>query len=626
MVRSVRIGNAQAFWGDRSIAAAEMLAREPELDFLTLDYLAEVSMSILATQRQRDPQAGFAKDFVDVVRSLVPYWAAGGKCRVIANAGGLNPSGCARACREVIENTGCRSLCIGIVSGDDVLENLRAAGRHSSADSFVNLDNRDSLGTVADRLVTANAYLGAAPIAQALAQHADIVITGRVADPSMVVAACVHHFGWNADVLDRLAGATVAGHLIECGTQVTGGISTDWMEVPDPTHLGFPIVEVYEDGHCIVTKPANTGGRVTPWTVKEQLVYEIGDPENYLSPDVTVSFRELNVEQIGPDQVRVRGAIGKPPPSQYKVSATFRDGFRVAGMLTIVGRGARAKTQRAGEIVINRLRDADVPIRNSLIECLGSGACVEAFTGKSPVIDATSFNEVVLRVAVEVDTQQDAERFARELIPLVTAGAQGTTGYAEGRPRIHPVIRYWPCLISRDSVQPIVESLLTKPTQSTPDTKSLWPQADALMTSASRPPEHGTFNASGIPEHAAFDISDAAHLYDIAIARSGDKGTGANIGVIARNDAAWKFLQDWLTAERIAEFFCQRDIESVERFELANLHALNFVICGILRQGLRTDAQGKTLGQIVLEMPLPNSASVSDVSNDGDDHHGEVDS
>ncbi|GAA4455730.1 acyclic terpene utilization AtuA family protein [Novipirellula rosea] len=626
MVRSVRIGNAQAFWGDRSIAAAEMLAREPELDFLTLDYLAEVSMSILATQRQRDPQAGFAKDFVDVVRSLVPYWAAGGKCRVIANAGGLNPSGCARACREVIENAGCRSLRIGIVSGDDVLENLRAAGRHSSADSFVNLDNRDSLGTVADRLVTANAYLGAAPIAHALTQQADVVITGRVADPSMVVAACVHHFGWNDDDLDCLAGATVAGHLIECGTQVTGGISTDWMEVPDPTHLGFPIVEVYEDGHCIVTKTANTGGRVTPWTVKEQLVYEIGDPENYLSPDVTVSFRELNVEQIGPDQVRVRGAIGKPPPSQYKVSATFRDGFRAAGMLTIVGRGARAKTQRAGEIVLNRLRDADVPIRNSLIECLGSGACVEAFTGKSPVIDATSFDEVVLRVAVEVDTQQDAERFARELIPLVTAGAQGTTGYAEGRPRIRPVIRYWPCLISRDSVQPIVESLLTKPTQSTPDTKSIWPQADAMTTTASRPPEHGTFNASGIPEHAAFDISDAAHLYDIAIARSGDKGTGANIGVIARNDAAWKFLQDWLTAERIAEFFCQRDIESVERFELANLQALNFVIRGILRQGLRTDAQGKTLGQIVLEMPLPNSASVSDVSNDGDDHHGEVDS
>tara|TARA_R110002073_G_scaffold21524_3_gene75790 strand:- start:2124 stop:4004 length:1881 start_codon:yes stop_codon:yes gene_type:complete len=626
MVRSVRIGNAQAFWGDRSIAAAEMLAREPELDFLTLDYLAEVSMSILATQRQRDPQAGFAKDFVDVVRSLVPYWAAGGKCRVIANAGGLNPSGCARACREVIENAGCRSLCIGIVSGDDVLENLRAAGRHSSADSFVNLDNRDSLGTAADRLVTANAYLGAAPIAQALAQQADVVITGRVADPSMVVAACVHHFGWNDDDLDCLAGATVAGHLIECGTQVTGGISTDWMEVPDPTHLGFPIVEVYEDGHCVVTKTANTGGRVTPWTVKEQLVYEIGDSENYLSPDVTVSFRELNVEQIGPDQVRVRGAIGKPPPSQYKVSATFRDGFRSAGMLTIVGRGARAKAQRAGEIVINRLRDADVAIRNSLIECLGSGACVEAFTGKSPVIDATSFDEVVLRVAVEVDTQQDAERFARELIPLVTSGAQGTTGYAEGRPRIHPVIRYWPCLISRDSVQPIVESLLTKPTQNTPDTKSIWPQADAMTTSASRPPEHGTFDASGIPEHAAFDISDATHLYDIAIARSGDKGTGANIGVIARNDAAWKFLQDWLTAERIAEFFCQRDIESVERFELANLHALNFVIRGILRQGLRTDAQGKTLGQIVLEMPLPNSASVSDVSNDGDDHHGEVDS
>ncbi|WP_372721096.1 acyclic terpene utilization AtuA family protein, partial [Novipirellula sp.] len=415
-------------------------------------------------------------------------------------------------------------------------------------------------------------------------------------------------------------------HLIECGTQVTGGISTDWMQVPDPAHLGFPIVQVDEDGHCVVTKPANTGGQVTPWTVKEQLVYEIGDPENYLSPDVTVSFRELSVEEISPNQVHVRGAIGKPPPSHYKVSATFRDGFRSAGMLTIVGRGAPAKARRAGEIVLERLRDANVPLRNSLIECLGKGACFETFTGKSPVIDSNSFDEVVLRLAVEVDTQQDAERFARELMPLVTAGPQGTTGYSEGRPRIHPVIRYWPCLISRDSVQPIVESLLTKPTQIEPNAKPIWPLSQAIATQMSRPPERGLSDASGTPEFAAFNISDATHLHDIAIARSGDKGSGANIGVIARNDAAWKFLQNWLTAERVATFFSQQEIESIERFELANLQAFNFVIRGILRHGLRTDTQGKTLGQIVLEMPLPKSVSVSDVPNCGDNHHGELDS
>ena len=229
----------------------------PELDYLTLDYLAEVSMSILAMQRERDPNAGYARDFVEVVRSLVPYWTSGGRCRVIANAGGLNPQGCAEACRAVLTEAGCRSLKIGVVTGDDVLELVRAANASSS--DFQNLDTHAKLHEVRDRLVTANAYLGAWPIVEALAGGADIVITGRVADPSLVVAPCIHHFGWNENELDRLAGATVAGHLIECGTQVTGGISTDWLDVPDAAHIGFPIVEVSDDGSCIVTKPQRHG-------------------------------------------------------------------------------------------------------------------------------------------------------------------------------------------------------------------------------------------------------------------------------------------------------------------------------------------------------------------------------
>ncbi|EMI21882.1 protein containing DUF1446 [Rhodopirellula maiorica SM1] len=625
MVRPIRIGNAQAFWGDRNTAAAELLAREPELDFLTLDYLAEVSMSILATQQQRDPKLGFARDFLDVVQSLVPYWAAGGKCRLIANAGGLNPIGCARACRQVIQDAGCPSLRIGIVSGDDVLSILRSKEHRNDAESFRNLDSGDSIDGVADRLVTGNAYLGATAIVDALAQHADIVITGRVADPSMVVAACVHHFSWTEADLDCLAGATVAGHLIECGTQVTGGISTEWMTVHDPVHLGFPIVEISDDGTCIVTKPRCSGGEVTPWTVKEQLVYEIGDSEAYLSPDVTVSFRDLCVDEIAPNRVRVRDAIGKPAPSQYKVSATFRDGFRSSGMLTIVGRSAKEKAQRAGKIVLERLRDADVHVRNSLIECLGCGACAEGFTGSTAFIDTSSLGEVVLRVAVEVDSQKDAERFSRELMPLVTAGPQGTTGYAEGRPRVHPVIRYWPCLISRDLVHATVESLQTKATDDDAKTAKNWPPALAVPTTDAPTPEHLHSEEKAIPTHAAIDDSAAGHLYDIAIARSGDKGTGANIGVIARDDIAWGFLHKWLTSERVAAFFCNRELQSVQRFELPNLHALNFVIHGILQQRLRTDAQGKTLGQILLEMPLPKSAPHSCVSIGGDNQHAELD-
>ena len=657
MTKPVRIGNAQAFWGDRGDAAAAMLAHEPDLDYLTLDYLAEVSMSILAAQRERDREAGFAQDFVDVVRSLIPYWSSGGQCRLIANAGGLNPRGCALACKAALEAAGCRPIRIGVITGDDVLDIVRAGASSSDSQQFRNLDSGTSIKDVADRLVTANAYLGAAPIVEALAGGAEIVITGRVADPSLVVAACVHHFGWGvgrteadrdagaaqtgcdrdeagdirnrsdqADVpaeagfarsglqnLDRLAGATVAGHLIECGSQVTGGISTNWLDVPDPAHLAFPIVEVSDDGRCIVTKPRGTGGRVTDMTVREQLVYEIGDPANYISPDVTVSFLSLRVENLGNDRVQVSGAIGKPCTAFYKVSATFRDGFRAAGTLTIVGRHALEKARRCGEFVLQHVREAGFLLRDSIIECLGSGACAAG------IVDAPGqherdhspdrFGEIVLRIAVEAESRDAVERFSRELMPLITAGPQGTTGYAEGRPRIHPLIRYWPCLIARDLVKPQVEWLVSQTglqaralieregeAPAEPTLLGGWP---GLESDSSKPRGWlcSALSSPGPP---------TSTLYDIACARSGDKGSSANVGLIAHSEDGWLFLRDWLTADRVAEFFAPLEPASVERFELPNLGALNFVLHGVLRRGLRTDAQGKALGQILLEMPLPD--------------------
>ena len=305
----IRIGNAQAFWGDRPTAAHEILTQVPHLDFLTMDYLAEVSMSILAVQRERDERRGYAEDFVDVIMGLADYWAAGGRCRLIANAGGLNPQACAHACQAVLDHKGCRSLKIGVVFGDDCLAVLKATGGPAGASqtSFANLDSHAPISTVRDRLVTANAYMGCEGIARALDAGANLVITGRVADPSMVVAACVHAFGWKQDAWDALAGATVAGHLLECGTHVTGGIATDWLNVPDPAHLGFPIAEIGRAGECVITKPDHTGGMVTEETVKEQLVYEIGDPSRYVSPDVTVSFQDVHVDSLGPNRIRVRG-------------------------------------------------------------------------------------------------------------------------------------------------------------------------------------------------------------------------------------------------------------------------------------------------------------------------------
>ncbi|OAI55966.1 hypothetical protein AYO47_02275 [Planctomyces sp. SCGC AG-212-M04] len=568
---TVRIGNAQAFWGDRSDAAAELLAQEPELDYLTLDYLAEVSMSILASQRERDPSTGYARDFIDVVRSLVPYWRAGGKCRLIVNAGGLNPKGCAEACRKVIEEGGCRALKVAVVSGDDVLPALTTPPEEAR-ELFRNLDSGAPITAVAAKLITANAYVGSAPIAASLAEGADVVITGRVADPSLVVGACLHHFGWRSDDWNELAGATVAGHLIECGTQVTGGIATDWLDVPDPGHLGFPIVEVSEDGSCVVTKPAGTGGEVTEATVKEQLLYEIGDPGKYISPDVTVSFLSLKVEDLGSDRVRVSGARGGPAPETLKVSATYRDGYWAAGTLTIVGHESRAKAERCGKIVLSRVHEAGHDLRESVVEYLGGE------------------DRTLLRIAVAADSSAAVERFSRELMPLITAGPQGTTGYSDGRPRVHPQFRYWPCLIHRDAVTPRVETMTTSGTVST---SAAVPREKPKA--APKPPAKAASNIQPDPPRL---------LWDLARARSGDKGTSSNIGVIARRPGGYECLKAFLTADRVAEFFKEIGVEKVTRYELPNLGALNFVLKGILSSPLRTDAQGKALGQMLLEMPL----------------------
>jgi hypothetical protein len=426
-----------------------MLAWEPDLDFLTLDFLAEVSMSVLAWQRSRDPEGGWPQDFLEIVRSIAPYWRNGGRCRVITNAGGLNPLGCARACLAALRAAGCTDRTLAVVSGDDVLDWVRAEDSDSSL--LRNLDTAEPISAVRQRLVTAHAYLGAKPLAEALAHGADLVIAGRVADPSLTVAPCAHTFGWPWDDWDRLAGATVAGHLIECGTQVTGGISTDWLSVPDVGRIGFPIAEIADDGSCVITKPRGAGGRVDEQTVKEQLVYEIGDPEAYLSPDVTVSFLALRVEDQGGDRVRVSGARGRPAPPTYKVSATYQDGFRAQGQLTVFGAGAVDKAQRAAEAVLDRLRRGGVAFQNVVVECLGAGACRPQ--GPDPAL-ARQLSETVLRIAVAAANREAVERFVRELMPLVTAGPQGTTGYAEGRPRVHPLFRFWPCLIERDRVQP----------------------------------------------------------------------------------------------------------------------------------------------------------------------------
>lgn len=604
MNKSIRIGNAQAFWGDRPSAAKELLIQEPGLDYLTMDYLAEVSMSILALQRERDPQKGYPQDFVEVVRGLAAYWGAGGNCKLIANAGGLNPLGCARACKAALEQSGCRAMKIAIVSGDDVVSLL---GERSEDACFINLDTEQALSSVKNRLVTANAYVGCQGIVAALNAGADIVITGRVADPSMVAGACAHHYGWASDAWDCMAGATVAGHLLECGTHATGGISTDWLSVPDPTHIGFPIAEVASDGSSVISKSSYAGGCVTESTVKEQLLYEIGDPSRYISPDVTVSILGLDVREISANRISVRGAQGAPPPKTLKVSATFRDGYRAAGILTIVGPHAVRKAKRCGEIVLARLAEAGWKYRDSIVECLGNGASVPVLESENAEHDSY---ETVLRISVEAETKEPIEAFSKEMIPLVSAGPQGTTGYAEGRPSVHAVFRYWPCLIPTALVSPNLDFMSTSDTRDSEKPTAPWPAPSEHVLSRDG---GDTLLATTESTHAADSRSakkSHRRLHHYTYGRSGDKGVNANIGVLVRDSRHYESMKNWLTVERVQQFLRGMGITQIDRYEVPNLGGLNFVLHGVLKRSIRNDAQGKSLAQALLSMPIDDALHI----------------
>ncbi len=445
----LRIGNAQAFWGDRSGAACTLLQQQTDLDYLTLDYLSEVSMSILAIQHEKDPSLGYARDFLDVIRSLIPLWKQGCRTKLVTNAGGLNPEGCAKACLSILKEAGLDHKRIGVISGDDVFEILK----HSqNAHKFNNLDTNEPLKSVQERLITANAYLGALPIAKSIQEGADIVITGRVADPSLTVGPCMANFAWSAQDYDKIAGATIAGHLIECGTQVTGGVSTNWLEIPDAADIGFPFVEMDKNGAFVITKPTHSGGAVTKETVKEQLLYEIGDPAHYLSPDATVSFLSLVLREEGSNRIHVSGAKGSAPPSAYKVSATYRDGYKAEGFLAIFGTNVKAKAKRCGDMILKRMQQMNCTPAHFNVEAIGCGSIIPSIVTSS--VDPC---ECMLRIAVADSKIETLEYFAKEIAPLVTSGPQGITGYTSGRPHIRPVFGYWPCLIDVKHVHAKVE-------------------------------------------------------------------------------------------------------------------------------------------------------------------------
>jgi len=446
-MKTVRIANGQGFWGDSVDAPIHLLEGGP-IDYLGMDYLAEVTLSIMMRQKLKNPAAGYATDFLDFVRRALPRLVEG-DVKVITNAGGLNPKACRAKVFEIARELGIDGLKIGVVEGDDLLSRLPelvAAGH-----PMKNMDSGEPLAAVIDRVTSANAYLGARPVARALGGGAQIVLCGRITDTALALAPLVHEFGWAADDWDRLAAGTIAGHMLECGAQATGGNFSRFWEVPDLWNVGYPIAEVAEDGTFVVTKHPGTGGLVTVDTVSEQLVYEMGDPGAYVTPDVTADFGSIRLAQEGPDRVRVAGVRGRANTPFLKISASYLDGWKAAGQVTISGPRAVEKARLAADIVWKRLGRAGVEFGDGdrVTELLG-------VSGALPGILAppAAPPEVVLRLAVRDGDRAKVERFGKEIAPLVTAGPPGVTGFAGGRPKPQEVVAYWPALLDRREVEP----------------------------------------------------------------------------------------------------------------------------------------------------------------------------
>jgi hypothetical protein len=445
MREKVLIANGQGFWGD-SILGPIRLLREGPIDYLALDYLAEVTMSIMQKLKRRDPNAGYATDFVAMLDRLLPDIARK-KVKVVANAGGANPAACMAAVLALARQKGVRDLRVGIIEGDDILERLpelMAAG-----EAFTNMDSGAPLAEVADRVTSANVYIGAVPVAECLAAGADIVIGGRITDPALVAGPMLHEFGWKATDYDKLAAATVAGHIVECGPQCTGGNSTLWRDIPDLARIGYPIVEAHRDGAFVVTKHEGTGGLIDRRTVTAQLLYEMGDPARYLGPDCVADFTTIRMEQDGPDRLRVHGVRGGAPTGFYKASISYFNGYKASGQLTVAGPDAVEKAKLCASIVFDRLALDGVTFAENerTVELLGTGVC---HAGIAPPAEPP---EVVLRIGVKHHDQAKVDRFGRELAPLVTSGPPGVTGFAGGRPKATEIISYWPALIRKDKVR-----------------------------------------------------------------------------------------------------------------------------------------------------------------------------
>ena len=590
MSKIVRIGSAGGFLGDSSVAAPQLI-KGGELDYLVLDYLAEMTMSFLAKAHAKNPDGGFAHDFTDWVWKDNVREIARQGIKLVTNAGGVNPRACRARMEQLAAEAGV-SLKIAIVEGDNILDQIPELAVSGIAEMY-----SGEAFPPPPRIASANAYLGGRPIAEALARGADVVITGRVVDSALVLGPLMHEFGWADTDYDMMSAGSLAGHLLECGAQATGGLFTDWEEVEDWAHIGYPIAECSADGSFVMTKVEGTGGLVSVGTISEQTLYEIGDPQAYLLPDVACDWTEVTIEQAGENRVRVSGARGRAPTSTFKVCATFEDGYRCIGILPVVGMNAAAKAERQAAALIERteemLRARNWgPYRATNVESLGAESTYGAHARTRDV------REVISKISVEHENRDALELFAREITAPMTSMMVGNTGWHGGRPSVTKVVRLFSFALDKSRVRVAID--LDGRTETV-----------AITTS-------GGFDPRSIVRPLVADApspgKDAVRvrLVDIAWGRSGDKGDKFNVGIIARRPEFLPWIRAALTEDVVRDWFAHEFRGAanprVERFELPGMHALNFLCHEALGGGgmatLRLDQLAKGKAQQLLEIAV----------------------
>lgn len=581
---TVRIGGASGFWGDSRVAVPQLL-RDGNVDYLVFDYLAELTMSILAAARIKNPSLGYATDFVDVTMRGNLKAILEADIRVVSNAGGVNPQGCAAALAAIAAEMGL-SPKIAVVEGDDALP-LVPELRKEDVREF----QRGAPMPV--ELLTASAYLGALPIKQALDAGADIVLTGRCVDSAVTLGVLMHRFGWTHAEYDKLAMGSLAGHIIECGCQGTGGLHTDWRDVPRWAEIGYPIIEAATDGSFSVTKPSDSGGLVSTASISEQILYEVGDPASYVLPDVICDFTQVQLEQEAADRVSIRGARGRAPTDTYKVCATYADGYRCTGQLSIVGFEAAAKAKRTAESILERTREIFrqeglTDYSDTLIEVIGA----ESVYG--PHSAAGNAREVIMRLAVVHPDRRSLGIFAREIAPAGTSWAPGTAAVG-GRPDVSKVIKQFSFLLEKARLRPQVVM----------DGK-----CHPVEIPQGRPAGVGVQSRALVAPTPVKDDGDMVEVPLIAVAygRSGDKGDACNVGIIARRPELLPHLRAQVTEDAVAQYLGHLVKGPVTRYDVPGIHALNFVCDQALGGGgmasLRIDPWGKGMAQILLSMPV----------------------